>query len=296
MANRAIAHREGGGAPAAGGIDPQAHVDRVVARSGTSFLWGMRMLPAERRRAMRAIYAFCREVDDIADEPGDVAEKRRALAAWRAEIGRLYDGRPEWPTTRALLGPARRFGLPRAEFLAVIEGMEIDAAPAVRMPTLDDLLGYCRKVAGAVGMLSIHAFGAPEPPGPRIAETLGDALQLTNILRDPGEDAALGRLYAPMDMLARHGAPAGPPEAAIAHPGFAAVRAELAGLARDRYAEAAGLIADRRGRELRPAAVMMAVYRETLDRLEARGWERIDGRVRLSRPRKAWLALRHGLL
>ena len=159
-------------------------MNRVVARSGTSFLWGMRVLPAERRRAMYAIYAFCREVDDIADEPGEVADKRRALAAWREEIDRLYAGRPEWLTTRALQAPVHRFELPREEFLAIIDGMEIDAAPTVRMRRLPDLLDYCRKVAGSVGILSVHTFGVPMHPGPRIAEVLGNALQLTNILRD----------------------------------------------------------------------------------------------------------------
>ena len=122
-------------------------MNRVVARSGTSFLWGMRALSAERRRAIYAIYAFCREVDDIADEPGENADKRRALSAWRQEVDRLYAGEPSWPTTRALLKPVRCYNLPREEFLAVIEGMEIDARPTVRMRNLDDLLHYCRKVA-----------------------------------------------------------------------------------------------------------------------------------------------------
>ena len=283
-------------APAHGPGEPWAHVKGLVARSGTSFLWGMRALPAERRRAMYAIYAFCREVDDIADGPGATGGKMRALAAWREEIARLYAGRPERPTTRALLGPVRRFDLPREEFLAVIDGMEIDAAPAVRMGTLDDLLGYCRKVAGAVGMLSIHAFGAARPPGPRFAETLGTALQLTNILRDLKEDAALRRLYVPLDALARHGVPEAAPDAVLAHPGFPGACAELAGLARARYADAKGLMAELGWRQMRPSVLMMAVYRDTLDRLEERGWERIDGPIRLTRGRKAWLALRHGFL
>ena len=199
---RTVTARDG---PAGGETDPRAHVNRVVARSGTSFLWGMRVLPAERRHAMYAIYAFCREVDDIADEPGEVADKRRALAAWREEIDRLYAGRPEWLTTRALQAPVRRFELPREEFLAIIDGMEIDAAPTVRMRRLPDLLDYCRKVAGSVGILSVHTFGVPMHPGPRIAEVLGNALQLTNILRDLKEDAALQRLYVPQEMLDRHG-------------------------------------------------------------------------------------------
>ena len=144
-------------------IDPRTHVQRVVARSGTSFLWGMRVLPAERRHAMYAIYAFCREVDDVADEPGETAEKRRGLADWRDEIARLYAGEPQWLTTRALLQPVRRFELPREEFLAVIDGVEIDAAPTVRMPTLDDLLNYC---TGRPSVLAAGSQGmSPHTPG-----------------------------------------------------------------------------------------------------------------------------------
>ena len=134
----------------------------------------MRVLPAAGRRAMHAIYAFCREVDDIADEPGEIADKKLALAAWREEIDRLYAGQPEWPTTRALLSSVQRFDLPREEFLAVIDGMEIDAAPVVRMRDLDDLLGYCRKVAGSVGVLSVHAFGVPRHPGPPDCRDAGE--------------------------------------------------------------------------------------------------------------------------
>ena len=289
---RAVARRD----PSPDQVDPAIHVNRVVARSGTSFLWGMRVLPAERRRAIYAIYAFCREVDDIADQPGEAADKRRGLAAWREEIDRLYAGRPEWPTTRALLGPVHRFDLPREEFLAMIDGMEIDAAPAVRMRTLDELLDYCRKVAGSVGVLSVHAFGVPRRPGPRIAETLGNALQLTNILRDLKEDAALDRLYVPRDLLDRHGVRAGPPDAAFVQPGFAGACEELAALARGYYSEADRLLKEYGWRRMRPAVLMMAVYQETLDRLEERGWRRVGGPIRLTHARKTWIGLRYGLL
>ena len=275
--------------------EPGAHVNRVVEQSSSSFLWGMRVLPGERRRAMYAIYAFCREVDDVADEPGEIADKRRALAGWREEIRRLYAGRPTQPTTRALLGPVRRFGLPQDEFFAVIDGMEADAAPTIRMHTLEDLLSYCRKVAGAVGMLSVHAFGVPQDPGPRIAEALGNAFQLTNILRDLKEDAALQRLYVPLDLLENHDIDAKSLDAVFLHPRFADVCAELAELAQDYYSEADRLIRELGSRRMRPAVVMMAVYRETLDRLQARGWKRIDDPIGLTPARKIWLALRHGL-
>ena len=276
--------------------DAWAHVDRVVARSGTSFLWGMRILPPERRKAMLAIYAFCREVDDIADGFEAVTEKRKSLAEWREEIARLYDGQPKFPTTQALLTPVRQMRLPRDEFLAVIAGMDVDAASSVRMRSMNELLSYCRKVAGAVGMLSIHAFGASSPPGPKIAETLGNALQLTNILRDLREDAARNRLYVPLDMLEDHGVSAESLEDILVNPGFAEVCGKLSQLARKYYAEAGGLIASYPGRAMRPAAVMMATYRETLDQLEQRGWHRTDLPVRVNPMRKVWLAVRYGFL
>ena len=277
-------------------VEPWTHVRRVVARSGTSFLWGMKILPAERRRAMYAIYAFCREVDDVADEPGETAAKKQCLAAWREEIARLYTGEPQRPTTRALLRPVRCFDLPRDEFLAVIDGVEVDAAPAVRMQTLEELLSYCRKVAGAVGMLSIHAFGVPRDPGYQIAEALGHAVQLTNILRDVKEDAAIERLYVPLELVRRHGVAEGPLDAVFIHPGFAAACTELAELARDYYARTDRLLARLGRKQARPIVLMMAVYRETLRRLEKRGWTRIDTPVRLTRARKLWVALRYGLL
>ena len=252
-------------------------------------------MPGERRRAMYAIYAFCREADDIADEPGEIADKKRGLARWREEVGSLYAGRPTQPTTRALLPSVQRFDLPADEFLAVIDGMETDAAPTVRMQTLDDLLNYCRKVAGAVGILSVHVFGVPDEPGPRIARALGNAFQLTNVLRDLKEDAALGRLYVPLELLGKHGVPHGSLDAVFVHPGFAEVCAELADLARGYYGEAEGLIRELGSRRMRPAVVMMAVYRETFERLQARGWTKLDDRVRLTRARRLWLALRHGL-
>ena len=276
-------------------IEPLVYVNRVVARSGTSFLWGMKVLPLERRRAMYAIYTFCREVDDIVDKPGGIGDKKQALAAWRREIGRLYAGQPEWPATMALLRPVQLFDLPQEEFLTVIDGMEIDAAPTVQMQTLADLLEYCRKVAGAVGMLSVHAFGVPARPGPQIATALGNALQLTNILRDLKEDAASHRLYVPLDLLGRHGVPSDPLEGVFTHPDFAAACGELAGLARGYYDETERLLAEIGWRNMRPAVLMMAVYRDLLDRLEKRGWKRLDNPIRVPRSRKMWFALRYGL-
>ena len=183
----------------------RAHVQAVVAASGSSFYWSMRLLPRAKRDAMYAIYAFCREVDDIADGAASPAAKLAELDGWRVEIAALFAGRPSRPTTRALALPVSRFALPRAEFDAMIDGMEMDAGERMRAPSLAELERYCRCVAGAVGLLSVHVFGTRGPQLEQGALALGEALQLTNILRDLAEDAGRGRLYLPRELLDRHG-------------------------------------------------------------------------------------------
>ncbi|MFQ5774439.1 MAG: presqualene diphosphate synthase HpnD [Kiloniellaceae bacterium] len=271
------------------------HVRDVVARSGTSFLWGMRILPRPRREAMYAIYAFCREVDDVADEPGERGAKLAQLAEWRREIGRLYQGRPTRPVTRALLGPVGEFALPQAEFLAIIDGMEMDVRSAVVAPTAEDFTLYCRRVAGAAGMLSIRVFGETSPAARELAVVLGEALQTTNILRDLAEDAARGRLYLPGDLLQRHAIAGRTPAAVLADPALGAACAELATVARDRFLRARQLLAQCDRRRMRPALLMLEAYDRILRRLEARGWDRPTAPVRLSRFEKLWVAFRYSL-
>ncbi len=272
------------------------HVHAIVARSGTSFLWGMRILPAPRREAMYAIYAFCRVVDDIADEPDRTENKLARLDQWRAEIDRLYDGHPTEIISRALQGPISDYALPREEFLAIIDGMEMDARDAIEAPGPDDYTLYCRRVAGAVGRLSIHAFGDTSPAAEELAVVLGEALQTTNILRDLAEDAARGRLYLPSDVLDAHGIDARTAEAVLAHPALPGACADMAARAQDRFHRARTLLARCNRRRMRPAALMLAAYARVLARLEARGWTRLNEPVRLSRVEKLWVVLRHGLL
>jgi phytoene synthase len=274
--------------------EARAHVRRVTEHSGTSFFWAMRLLPLERREAMFAIYAFCREVDDVADEGGTLATKRAALAEWRREIDRLYEGRPEWPTTRALLRPVSAYQLLREDFLAVIDGMEMDAVEDIRAPSLAALELYCARVAGAVGLLSVRAFGDASDEARRLALAEGKALQLTNILRDLAEDAARGRLYLPRELLERHGIATREPAAALAHPALGAVCDDLAAIARASFAEAAARLARLDRRTMRPARIMLEVYRRTLEALVARGWQALDRPAGLSKPGKLWIAVRHG--
>jgi presqualene diphosphate synthase len=271
------------------GADARAHVRAVVTRSGTSFYWAMRLLPAARREGMYGIYAFCREVDDIADGPGEPAGKLLALDGWRAEVGRLYAGRPRHPITCALLDPVRRFGLPQAELLAVIDGVEMDARELMRAPSWGELAGYTRRVAGAVGLLSIRVFGAERAEA--FALALGDALQLTNILRDVDEDAGRGRLYVPRELLVAHGVQETDPALALDRPGFADACAALAGIARERFERAETLLPQSGPRQLRPALPMMRVYRLLLERLVTRGFEARERPVRVSGLERLALAI-----
>ena len=275
----------------------QRHVLDVVARSGSSFSLGMRILPSERRQAMYAIYAFCREVDDIADDGGPTEQRLADLDRWREEVHRLYQGCPTRPTTLALLEPVRRFGLPREEFLALIDGMEMDARETMRAPGLTTLQLYCRRVAGTVGLLSLPVFGASEAEARTFALTLGDALQLTNILRDLAEDAERDRLYLPRETLERHGIdPTQAPTAILRHPALPAVFQELVAQARGRYLEAETALRHCNRRRLRPALLMMAIYQAILDRLERYGWNPDRPPPRLSKGAKLWAALSRGLL
>lgn len=277
--------------------DARRHAEETVKRSGTSFGPGMRILSKPRREGMYAVYAFCREVDDIADEGGSVEEKRAGLAEWRAEIDRVFEGRPQTPAGAALIEPVKRFHLSRDEFILVIEGMEMDAEGPIVAPTMERLYAYTRRAAGAVGMLSMPVFGAP--PGQTsedFALSLGDALQLTNILRDVEEDAEEGRLYLPRELLEKHGCPLDP-QAVVSHAGLPAVRADLAELTRAKFAAARKALAKGASegldwRLLRPALLMMGVYETYLDRMTARGWANGQAKVRLSKLEKALIALR----
>jgi presqualene diphosphate synthase len=266
-----------------------------VEAAGTSFYWAMRLLPRDRRNGMYAVYAWCREVDDIADGERPVAHKLAALAAWRDEIEALYAGRPSHLVTRALHEPMLSYRLRREDFLAVIDGMEMDAREDIRAPELATLDLYCARVASAVGHLSVHIFGDASEAAHRVADSLGRALQLTNILRDLDEDAHRGRLYLPREILDRHGIRDVDPIAALRHPALPAVCRELAAVAEVHFHDSARAMAQCRRWAMRPAAVMGAIYQATLQQLLCAEWRDPSARVSLSKPLKLWLVLRHGL-
>ncbi len=273
-----------------------ANIDAIVRGSGSSFYWAMRLLPAERRQAMFALYAFCREVDDIADDAGTPEEKRTRLQQWRDDIGRLFASRPIHPVARALMDPVRRFGLSKEDFLLVIEGMEIDAHGSVRIADMDALRDYCDHVAGAVGRLSVRIFGLPKGQGEELAEALGQALQLTNILRDLDEDARADRLYLPLSLLAAHGVAVAEPVAMLADPAISGVCEEMARVAKRKFDDTAAILRSCDRRRFRPARLMMESYRRVLDKLKRRGWQHRRERMTLPLVQKLWVILRYGLL
>ncbi|MDJ0950709.1 MAG: presqualene diphosphate synthase HpnD [Alphaproteobacteria bacterium] len=271
------------------------HIHKVVEESKTSFLWAMKLLKKPRREAMFAIYCYCREIDDVADDPAPPARKIAALAQWREEIEGLFAGHPRSLTARGLAGPVAAYGMAKEDFLALIDGMEMDAREDMRGPTMAELELYCDRVASAVGRLSVRAFGDHGPRARDVATALGRALQLTNILRDLAEDAERGRLYLPAELLDAHGIDSRDPKEVLGHPALPLVCRDLAGIAQSRFDEAEAALAECDRGAMRPAIVMKEVYRRYLDRLLAEGWRDPHRRVQLSKAQKIWIALRHGV-
>ena len=267
-----------------------------VAAAGTSFYLAMRLLPVPRREAMYAIYAFCREVDDIADSNDPPAKKQTELDQWRREIDAVYAGTSNLALGRILAADAATFHLRREDFLGIIDGMAMDADRDIRAPSLAELDLYCDRVASAVGRLSVRAFGDSSAAADRVAHHLGRALQLTNILRDLAEDAERGRLYLPRDLLVDVGIIATEPAAVLHHPSLGAACDALADIAEDHFAKARAAMAECSRRAMRPARAMGAVYHAQLVRLRSRGWSRFAEPIKLSKPVKLWIALRYGLI
>ena len=265
---------------------------RLTRASGTSFYYAFRILPEAKRRAIFALYSFCRTVDDCVDEPG--GEGEAGLRRWMEEVHRCYAGAPETDLGRDLADAVARYPIPRACFEDIVEGCRMDLAIR-RYATFADLRVYCERVASAVGLAAIEIFGYTSQKTRRYAVELGVALQLTNILRDVSADAARGRLYIPLEDLDRLRVS----EDQVMRPGTEPPAAQLrlllgyqAERARLHYEEAKALLPPEDRRAMTPAEMMASVYREVLDELGRRGYPITGPRVRLSRPRKAWAALR----
>jgi len=276
------------GAPAAKAVKKKA--------STSSFYTAMRLMPAEERDAMFAIYAFCRKVDDIADDGvGTRAERHERLEQWRTDLRALYAG--SVPGQVRFLAPAvSKYGLRLKDFLSILDGMDMDVAEDIVAPGLDMLDVYCDRVASAVGRLSIKVFGMEEEPGFELAHHLGRALQLTNILRDIDEDAAIGRLYLPREYLEEMDCCRQmDPLAIIARPQIDAVCRRVAGLAHQHYDQASRILAARPKGRIKTPRLMGAVYSEILSATEAQGFAPPRHRVSLPKSRLLSLVLRQGL-
>lgn len=278
------------------GVAPEdlAEIEEKVKSAGTSFYQGMRVLPPDRRHAMYAIYAFCRIVDDIADDEIPLSDKLPQLNEWRRRIADLYRGEVDNAVTRVLLRAVQDFNLREQDFIDVIDGMQMDAGEPVIAPDMATLDLYCDRVAAAVGRLSVRAFGDASPMADKVAFHLGRALQLTNILRDIAEDADRGRLYLPREYLLEEDVPPDP-VAALAAPGLARICARLANVAHRHFNDAYTAMAACDRKAMKPARLMGATYAAILTRLERRGWTRIEERVSLPKWQKLYLALRYGL-
>lgn len=272
-------------------MTPDEYCATKAAQSGSSFYYSFRLLPPERRRAITALYAYCREVDDVVDEVHDPEVARAKLAWWRLEVASIFDGAPTHPVARALVPVVRAYRLPREHLDAVIDGMAMDLDLA-RYEDFAGLERYCHRVAGVVGLMSAEIFGYEDPATRGFARDLGIAFQLTNIVRDVGEDARRGRIYLPADELARFRVSASAILRANAEPGFPALMRHQAERARAWYDHALSQLSRRDRRAQRPSLAMAAIYRTLLDEIERDGFRVLDQRIALTPLRKLWIAWR----
>ncbi len=242
-----------------------------VRAAGSSFYWAMRLLPKERRTAAFAIYAFCRAVDDIADGSLPSSDKIQALQAWRDRIDTTYAG--DTRSEPMLFAAVHHFQLDKADFHAVIDGMEMDARGPIVAPDMNELDLYCDRVASAVGRLCNPVFGDTSPQARALADHLGRALQITNIIRDCEEDAAIGRLYLPRELLEEQGVKSRDPLRAVRDKNLPNVLRRLGNVADKAFAQADGALARCNPHAMRPPAVMMHVYRHTWRQMRDAGWQ-----------------------
>lgn len=269
-------------------------VEAIVRAAGTSFYRGMAILPAPRRAAMYAIYAFCRRVDDIADDDATpLAQREPLLEAWRTRIHALYENQASDPITRELLRAVHAYHLREQDFLDVIDGMRMDAE-AIVAPSPALLDTYCDRVASSVGRLSVRAFGDASPQADTVAHHLGRALQLTNILRDIAEDATRGRLYLPAPYLAEAQIPPTPAEA-VTHPNLPQVAHRVAADAHAHFAAAKTAMAACNPTAMRPARLMGNTYAAILAATERTGWHDLSHRAKLTPIAKLTILARHYL-
>ncbi|HWW47192.1 MAG TPA: presqualene diphosphate synthase HpnD [Xanthobacteraceae bacterium] len=266
-----------------------------ASASGSSFYAAMRILPRDQREAMFQIYSFCRAVDDIADSDDTRIERAEALAKWRKDIDALYAGQPP-AHLASYAASVQRFGLKREDFIAIIDGMEMDVTDNIRAPNAQTLDLYCDRVASAVGRLSVRVFGLPEEDGVQLAYHLGRALQLTNILRDVDEDAGIGRLYLPREALTSAGIFSTDPRIVATSPALPKVCNPLVVQAKAHYAHADAIMQRHPRRIVRAPRIMSKYYHAVLDLLVHRGFAPPREPVRLGTVSRLLILARYALI
>jgi presqualene diphosphate synthase len=272
-----------------------ANADYGTTASGSSFYAAMRILPRAQREAMFEIYSFCRQVDDIADSDGPRPERLAALQQWRDDVDALYQGRPP-QRLKDYVSSVKAFGLKREDFLAIIDGMEMDVPQDIRAPDMATLDLYCDRVASAVGRLSVRVFGLPENDGILLAHHLGRALQLTNILRDIDEDAGLGRLYLPREGLLHAGITGDDPAKVIVDRNLPKVCLPLVERAKSHFEQADEIMKRNSRRAVRAPRIMSKYYRAVLELLIARGFAIPREPVRVNKMAKIAILLRYAII
>ena len=272
-------------------MTPQDYCQQKAAASGSSFYYSFLFLPPERRQAITALYAFCREVDDVVDECDDPQVAASTLVWWRAEVARLYAGQPQHPVTQALQAVLPRFNLPQEQLLEIIDGMEMDLQQT-RYLDFKALSLYCYRVASVVGLLAAEIFGHTERQTLKYAHDLGMAFQLTNIIRDVGEDARRGRIYLPLDELKRFDVPVADILNARHSDNFRRLMEFQIERAEDYYAQAMRQLPDIDRKAQRPGLVMAAIYRALLEEIKRDGSRVLNQRTSLTPLRKLWIAWR----
>ena len=271
-------------------MSPQAYCKQKAAASGSSFYYSFLFLPKAKREAITALYAFCREVDDVADECSDINIARTKLAWWRNEIRQLYASNPQHPVTKALLPAIHAYKMDEEHFLEIIDGMEMDLDQN-RYTDFKQLQLYCYRVASVVGLLSVQIFGYTNRNTLKYAHDLGMAFQLTNIVRDIGEDARRGRIYIPLDEIKK----AGLSETDILHGHHSAKMQELIDFQIERaerfYDKALNALPQEDRKSQRTGLIMAAIYRTLLREIRQSGSQQVlDARISLTPLRKLWLA------
>ncbi len=277
-------------------MTPDEYCQDRAAKSGSSFYYSFRFLPEERRRAITALYAFCREVDDVVDECADENVAHTKLAWWRSEVDKIYAACPEHPVGKALLTHVSTYDLPQGLLHEIIDGMEMDLQQA-RYNSFKDLQLYCHRVAGVVGQLAAQIFGYQDHRTLKYAHTLGLAFQLTNIIRDVGEDARRGRIYLPVEDLQRFQVPASDVLNYRETPAFRELMLFQIERAEQYYQQALDLLPKVDRKTQRPGLMMAAIYRATLEEIRRDGPEKVlNQRLSLTPIRKLWLAWKTSVL